>query len=402
MSELRVDTINEATSGTGTTISKLTNPNQPFRNKIINGDFQIFQRGASAVTAPSSLTSYVSADRWLTQFSTDGAMTLEQSSLSLADKATTGVANALEIKCTTADTSIAAGQFALLLQSIEAQFLQDLGYGTNSAKTLTVSFYVKSNVTGTFCITVLKGDTTAAYLPIEYTINSADTWERKTITMSPNAGSTSLITGSGGVINNDNGVGIQLIFNLAMGSNFTGGTNNTWSTSTHFATSNQSNFLSSTSNNFHLTGVQLEVGETATDFEHLPRDVQLDRCMRYAYVHNNNADSFQMLLFLGATRGGTTKSFYIQHPRPMRDTPSITLSGEIRMINIGQAEHVDADDTLTVGGVTPSIVGQNADEKGCNIFFSGSISGMTDTGNTGYILMFQKETDNKLTFDAEL
>ena len=152
----------------------------------------------------------------------------------------------------------------------------------------------------------------------------------------------------------------------------------------------------------YLTGVHIDVGETATDFEHLPHDVQLDRCMRYAYVHNNNADSFQQLLFLGATRGGTNKAFYIQHPRPMRDTPSITLSGEIRMINITQTENVDADDTLTVGGVTPSIVGQNADEKGCNIFFNGAISGMTDTANTAYLIMFQKETDNKLTFDAEL
>jgi len=372
-----------------------------FKNLVINGDFRVFQR-ASGSTAVGNGT-YSTADRFKTHFSNDGAATTQQHTLSDADRATTGHSFAWQWDVGTADTSLASGQLAYFRQFIEAQNCSGLAYGSSAAKTLTLSFWVKSAKTGTYCCTIHKHDSTTYNLPIEYSISSANTWEHKTLVISPTAGSTSLITGSGGDIAQDNGKGIIIDWWLASGSDYTGGTNNTWSSNTnHLATTNQVNWLDSTSNNFYITGIQFEVGDQATDFEHLPHDVQLDRCMRYCYVHNNNADSFQMLLFLGATRGGTNKSFYIQHPRPMRDTPSITLSGEIRMINIGQAENVDADDTLTVGGVTPSIVGQNADEKGCNIFFNGSISGMTDTGNTGYVLMFQKETDNKLTFDAEL
>ena len=122
--------------------------NRPFRNKIINGDFNIFQRSTSAVTAGNN--TYTTADRWKTQISTDGAMTTEKESLSLADQATTGSASAWEIKCTSTDSSIGAAQYALFLQSIEAQFLQDFLYGTSSAKTLTCSFWAKSSLTGTY------------------------------------------------------------------------------------------------------------------------------------------------------------------------------------------------------------------------------------------------------------
>jgi len=213
--------------------------NRPFRNKIINGDFNIFQRSTSAVTAGNN--TYTTVDRWKTQFSTDGAMTTEQESLSLADQATTGSQKAWEIKCTSTDGSIGAAQYALFLQSIEAQYLQDFLYGTSSAKTLTCSFWVKSSLTGTYGFFAIKGDTTAYYLPIEFTISSANTWEKKVIEISPTAGSTSLITSSGGVINNDNGIGFDVGICLAMGSNYQG-TNNTWTTSGHYTTSNQANF----------------------------------------------------------------------------------------------------------------------------------------------------------------
>lgn len=255
--------------------------NRPFRNKIINGDFKIFQRATAATTAGNN--TYTTADRWKTQISTDGAMTTEQESLSLADQATTGSQKAWEIKCTSTDSSIASNQYALFLQSIEAQFLQDFLYGTSSAKTLTCSFWVKSSLTGTYGFFAIKGDTTAYYLPIEFTIDSANTWEKKIIEISPTAGSTSLITGSGGVIDNDNGIGFDIGICLAMGSDFHG-TNNTWTTSGHYTTSNQVNFLSNTSNNFYITSFQLEIGDQATDFEYLPFDVQLQRCQRYFEV----------------------------------------------------------------------------------------------------------------------
>ena len=255
----------------------VANNNEKFKNLVINGDMRIFQRATSATTSTST---YDTVDRFLLYESSDGAMTSEKEDLSVADQATTGQRTALEMNVTTADGTIAANQFAAIYHRIEAQNLQHLLYGTSAAKNLTLSFYVKSNKTGTYCISFNKNDSTEYFIPIEYTISSANTWEKKVIVLSPTAGSTSVITASGGAIADDNGVGLQITFGLAWGSNYHG-TNNTWTTSSHLATSNQVNWLDSTSNNFYLTGVQLEVGDQATDFEHLPFDVQFQRCQRY-------------------------------------------------------------------------------------------------------------------------
>ena len=252
--------------------------NRPFRNKIINGDMSIAQRATAATTVGNS--TYTTLDRIVTQHSSNGAWTGEQHAMSLADISTTGQSFAYEANCTTADGTIGAAQYALVSQRIEGQFLQDLRYGTSNAKTITVSFWCKSNLTGTFCLYLYKLDTTGYYIPNEFSISSADTWEYKTVTITPTAGSTSLITSSGGVIDNNNGASLEVGIVLAMGSNYQG-TNNTWTSSAHYTTSNQANFLSSTDNNFSFTGFQLEIGDAATDFEHLPNDVQLQRCQRY-------------------------------------------------------------------------------------------------------------------------
>jgi hypothetical protein len=251
-----------------------------FKNLVINGDFRIFQR-ASGSTAIGNGT-YSTADRFKTQFSNDGAGTTQQHTLSDADRATTGHSFAWQWDVGTADTSLAAGQLAYFRHFIEAQNCSGLAYGSSAAKTLTLSFWVKSSKTGTYCCTIEKHDSTTYNLPLEYTISSADTWEFKTLVVSPTAGSTSLITGSAGDITQDNGKGITLYWWLAAGSDYTGGTNNTWSSNTnHLTTTNQVNWLDSTSNDWFITGIQFEIGDQATDFEHLPFDVQLQRCQRY-------------------------------------------------------------------------------------------------------------------------
>ena len=248
-----------------------------FKNLLINGDMQIWQR---ATAATASTSGYSTVDRWQVNESSDGAITSEQSALSTADKATTGCRNALLIKCTTTDSSIASGQYCYLSQGMEGQFLSHLGWGTTSAKTLTLSFWVKAYVAGTYSIFIKKYDNTAYHIPIEYTVDSSNTWEKKIIVISPTSGSTSLITGANGAFDQDNGQALLLTFGLAWGSTYHG-TSGTWSSGTHFSTSNQTNFLSSTSNTFYLTGVQLEVGDLASDLEQVPFDVQLQRCMRY-------------------------------------------------------------------------------------------------------------------------
>jgi hypothetical protein len=200
--------------------------------------------------------------------------------MSLAELNTTGHSYALKLVCTGVDSSVAAGAHSTFMHHIEGQNLQHLQYGSASAKTITLSFWVKSNKTGTYCVAIEKPDTTAYRIPIEYSISSADTWEQKKITITPTAGSTSLITGSGGVINNDNGLGLGIRFSLVMGSTYQG-TNNTWSSSNVMATSNQVNWQDSTSNNFYITGVQLEVGSNATLYEHRSFGDEFAKCERY-------------------------------------------------------------------------------------------------------------------------
>ena len=340
--------------------------NRPFRNKIINGDFNIFQRSTSAVTAGNN--TYTTADRWKTQISTDGAMTTEKESLSLADQVTTGSASAWEIKCTSTDSSIASNQYALFLQSIEAQFLQDFLYGTSSAKTLTCSFWVKSSLTGTYGFFFIKGDTTAYYLPIEFTISSANTWEKKIIEISPTAGSTSLITSSAGVINNDNGIGMDIGICLAMGGSYQG-TNNTWTTSAHYTTSNQVNFLSNTSNNFYITSFQLEIGNDATEFEVLPHDVQLERCRRYCQQHTSTGTDYYGYGVGHAANGNLNVSHMQLHPN-MRTAPTLETSSTASDFAIySQNSGVDACDALPV------------------------INGTGDTGSGGVRLQFEATGD---------
>ena len=245
------------------------------KNLIINGGFQIFQRATAATTAVND--TYQTADRWKIYESTDGAYTTERST-----DTPSGTGYSLKAIVTTADTSIAATQSASIDHYIEAQNLQQLQYGTSSAKTLTLSFFVKSNKTGIYTIGLYKPDTTGYMFTKEYTINSADTWEKKTITITSTAGSTSFITSSGGVIANDNGIGLGLSFNLVRGSNFNGGTSDAWSaTIANYSTTNAVNWMDTVGNTFLISEVQLEVGDKATDFEHTSFGDEFARCQRY-------------------------------------------------------------------------------------------------------------------------
>ncbi len=323
------------------------------RNLIINGAMTVAQRSTSAVAAGNP--NYPSVDRYVAWEGTDGAYTVEQST-----DAPTGFSKSLKAQVTTADTSLAAGQYAQLVQRIEAQNLQHLDYGLSTAKTLTLSFWVKSNKTGTYCITAYKEDSTGSastmLFPKEFSINSANTWENKTITIEPD----SQIKSATGVIDDDNGTGMQIFWNLAQGSTYTGGTDGTWTTNTnHFATTNQVNWMDSTSNNFYLTGVQLEVGDTATPFEHRSYGDELARCQRYYQVLDSQFSNGSYLRYCNAYMYGATAAEGSHHlPVEMRATPTLTASGTIAVYdgaNVLNATNV----LITTDGSSKQLVAIN-------------------------------------------
>ena len=294
--------------------------NRPFRNYIINGDMSIWQRATSATAVSDG--SYSACDRWHFPFySTSGAMTTERETLSVADQATTGMYYCNLLKCTTADTSVAADSIIQMRQTIEAQNCQPFNYGTSDAKTLTLSFYAKANASKTYGVSLWKRDSTAYYWFQDISVTTS--WQRFEIVISPTAGSTSLITSSNGAIANDNGEGLEVSFVLASGSNYQA-TAYTWTSNQDFNTSNLDNFLSSTDNTFRVTGVQLEVGDQATDFEHLPHDVQLQRCQRY--FTKFGGDNAYSPFGSGMWKTGTVASLILTFPTKMNHEPTMTIA----------------------------------------------------------------------------
>ena len=290
-----------------------------FRNIIINGDMSIAQRSTSASSITSS--GYHSCDRWQLSVGTMGTWTQSQST----DVPTgQGFAKSTKLDCTTADASPASGDVLVFAQYIEGQNLQYLKKGTSSAESLTCSFWVKSNKTGTY-ILELKDDNNRT-INKSYTVSSADTWEKKTITYD---GDTT------GTIDNDNTTGLELNFWLGAGSDLTSGTLQTsWGSKVNAnrAVGNV-NLADSTSNEWYITGVQLEAGTTASDFEFLPTDVNRERCLRY----------FIDLLYIGASgyatganqtaRARTT----IVYPVHMRASPTRNVTN-----NSGSNVHSDS------------------------------------------------------------
>jgi hypothetical protein len=238
---------------------------------IINGAMQIAQRGTSSTGITNGNNGYHTVDRF--RFVEGGSPTFELT-LSQSTEAPTGFSNSFKFDVTTAQSSLAAGDYMSCDTIIEAQNLQHLSYGTSSAKSITLSFWVRSNLTGTYNVWFYQDDDSREATKT-YTIDTADTWEHKTITISGD---------QTGVIDNDNGRGFFIRWHLASGTTYTGGTaNKDWGSLVNAdrAAGLNVNMASSTSNEWYLTGVQLEVGEQATPFEHRSYGDELHQCRRY-------------------------------------------------------------------------------------------------------------------------
>ena len=286
------------------TNAKVSYNNNQFRNIIINGDISLAQRGTSFTSA-----SGYTLDRYTWTDDSTSAFTITQST----DVPTgQGFAKSMKFDCTTANGSLGSSDQIRQVQQIEGQNLQYLRYGTSSAESLTCSFWVKSNKTGIYCVTLSQPDDSYASNTVEYTISSANTWEKKTATFSGD---------TGGVINNDNGAGLWLMFAFGAGSG-RHMTANQWNSSYGLSTSNQVNLADSTSNELYLTGVQLEAGTSASDFEFLPVDVNLQRCYRYYFKHTlGDVGGYGKRAGINTTFAILENSFYTA---PMRAAASMS------------------------------------------------------------------------------
>ena len=254
----------------GTSGSSLSN-----RNLIINGAMQVAQRGTSFTSTGYTLDRM----QMLTANTDNVAFTTTQSST-----APDGFANSLKVDITTAETTLDSDELFRLLHKIEGQDLQHLNYGSSAAKSVTLSFYVRSNVTGIYTVEFRLNASGTSTITKQYTISSADTWERKELTLPANTATA---------ISNNNSNGFEISFALAAGSNFTTGALGTsWATTATASryAGHAANVMSSTSNEWYITGIQLEVGEQATPFEHRSYADELARCQRY-YVENTVCSS---------------------------------------------------------------------------------------------------------------
>ena len=286
------------------------------KNLIINGAATVHQRGNQ--TASNGSAVYF-VDRW-NMYHNSGALAanLQQSTVVPSGQ---GFNNSILVDCTTVDSSVGAAEVALLRQIIEGQNLQRLAYGSSGAKSLTISFWVRSTKTGIYVVDIYHADATARTQSHQYTISQADTWEYKTLTFS---GDTSIAT------DNDNAATFYVQWVLMSGTDHTSGSlATTWQNQTdvnRFV--GQVNFFDSTSNNFYLTGVQMEVGDVATAFEHEDFGTTLRKCQRYyAIRENTHASSSQYYSMLQAYNTTSIFGYIADYPATMRATPTASQSG---------------------------------------------------------------------------
>ena len=302
--------------------SKLDN-NINFRNIIINGGMDLAQRRTLWEDFGNNDSGYATVDRW--KFVEAGTPTFEcDISQSTTVPTGQGFAKSTKIDVTVADTSLASDDLMIVRQSFEGQNLQYLKYGTSNAQQLTCSFWVRSNKTGTYICNLEDSDNTKD-VSQSYTINSANTWEKKTVTFPANTVNS---------FDNDNARSLDLIFFLATGSNYTSGTlNTTWNTTVSANRAvGQINLFDSTSNEWYITGVQLEAGTTASDFEFLPTDVNLQRCQRYykeqltiCRINVASGDTYRMSYPVNPTmRADPTGSFSGSHGGLVGNTGTLT------------------------------------------------------------------------------
>ena len=354
-----------------------------FRNLIINGDMSIAQRGTSF----SSTGDVYVLDRFKLDYA--GSPAVRYTVTQDTDVPTgQGFAKSMKFDVTTAEVSASAT--TRLWTRLEAQNLQHLKYGTSNAESLTLSFWVKSNLTGTFIFWLYQEDGSNRSISKSYTINSANTWEKKTITID---GDTS------GQIDNDNGAGFRVVWFLTADQSAYGSSPLQTSWGSYDATAvatGQTNVGSSTDNEWYITGVQLEVGTSASDFEFLPYDVNLRRCQRYYYYLGGINETYKRVstnVTNPNNRNQTAGLHFL--PVPMRDAPTVTIpsASSFSGVYLGGAN--------SFSSMTISNQSEASSEADFNVLrVTGTMSG--NVGNHCVNVEMSYFSTNKMEVSAEL
>ena len=298
------------------------------RNRIINGAMVIDQRNAGA-----SIGAGYAVDRFAADNGTDGVFTQQQ-----VTDAPAGFNYSVKITVTTADASITAGQYSSFFQAIEGYNLADFNWGTANAKTVTLSFWVKSSLTGTFGGSLRGASNTRSY-PYTYTISVANTWEYKTVTIVGETSGTWIV---------NNGSGVQVFFNLGTGTTLSG-TAGAWASASYRNATGTTNVLETLNATWYITGVQLEQNTAATPFERRLYGQELANCqryyIRYGYPVNTPADGQRFATAIGSS--STEVLGIIPTPCSMRATPTSTYSS----VGVGNSAGVAQLTSLTTTAI---------------------------------------------------
>ena len=355
------------------TNAKVSYNNNQFRNIIINGDMSIAQRGTSFAAANDD-------DYTLDRFKYDISGTdVYQFTISQDTDVPTGqgFAKSMKFDCTTADTSLDADNYAIIHTRIEGQNLQYLKKGTSNAESTTISFWVKTNKTGTYIVELQDSDNNRVICK-SYTVSSSSTWEKKTITY---PGDTT------GAFDNDNAASLRVNFWLLSGTAFTSGTLATdWESRTNANRAvGQVNLGDNTSNEWYVTGIQLEAGSVASDFEFLPFNSNLDKCQRYYYKAgynpatngDNTASAQRLLTGMRNHQAGSDCFFQIQTPSQMRTAPSVAYNNinlriELTNYTISSFAAIKQFGPIISFTINASSTISEADENAIQIRFTGT------------------------------
>jgi hypothetical protein len=372
MSTLATNAITDASGGNTATINSYTptESNMAGRNRIINGSMVLDQRNAGAAITLSGSGQFI-VDRMKCRLDASSSSTGQQSST-----VPVGFSNSVVVTIGTG-AAPTSGQLGWFSQGIEGYNIADLAWGTADAKAVTLSFWVRSSVTGTFSGALRNSAGDRSYV-FEYTVNTANTWEQKSVTIAGETSGTWLTT---------NGPGAYLFFNMGTGSTYLT-TAGAWSAGGYFGSTGSTSLCATSGATFYITGVQLEAGSVATPFEHRQYGQELALCQRYFIkYYSSSPTSLYYRYCYGEC--DTTTSFLggIYFPVVMRISPTLTASGSFAVYSASAITSVSV--SLDVNSIEPT---------GVNMSCSGS--GFS-TGNGG-CLISNNNTSTSLSFSAEL